>query len=194
LRTAVLKVMQERPLPTYNRELASHERYVNIRAQPYVVGEIPAVVVRICVDDHVISVPIPVVAIGQVERGDAEVEASKPEAARAAASEVPYVTPAETAFETAVLPWMLEAEAVVIAAIFMADPFAVAVDVRCFGVIFAVAVRMSAMVFVPVNIVIAMMSLGAVVGNVSTSDIVVIAVFTVLVLREGWKGKGQKHC
>jgi hypothetical protein len=88
---------------------------------------------------------------------------------------------------------MIEAETVVVAAIVVTDPFAVAVDVRCVRVIRAVAVRTLVAVFMTFTFVpVAMVSLGAVVRNVPTANIVVIAMFAML--REGGKGKGQKHC
>ena len=58
---------------------------VDVGAEPGVVGEVPAGVVRIFVDDDLVGVPKPAVNIAKVVRSYAEVEASKPEAGWAAA-------------------------------------------------------------------------------------------------------------
>ena len=60
--------------------LAPQVLHVDVGAQSDVVGEIPARVVGIVIDDDVVAVPIPVVDVSQVKRSNAEVEAAKPEA------------------------------------------------------------------------------------------------------------------
>ena len=99
----------------------------------HVVGEIPAVVVGIFVDHDLVAVPVPVVAIGEIKRGNAEVEAAKPEAAGAASADAPDVAAAEAAGEAAMLPGMIEVEAGVVASSVVSNPLAVVVDVRSFG-------------------------------------------------------------
>src|SRR5271169_3949927 len=76
---------------------------MNVGAQPDVVSEIPAVVVGIFVDHDIVAVPEPVIAIGQVKRGDAEVVAAKPETAGIASLNAPAVSAAKAAVEAAML-------------------------------------------------------------------------------------------
>jgi len=59
---------------------------VDVGTQPHVVGEVPAVVVRVFVDHNLIAVPEPVTAVTHVERCDIEIETSKPEPARTASN------------------------------------------------------------------------------------------------------------
>src|SRR5580658_6835309 len=89
--------------------------------------------VGIIVDDDVVTGPVPIVDVGEVEGGDAEVEAVKPEAAGTTAGEMPDVAAAEAASEMAVSPGMIEVEASIFAALFMADPVALFVNVRTGG-------------------------------------------------------------
>jgi hypothetical protein len=95
---------------------------VDVGAEPGVVGEIPAGMVRIIVDDDLVRVPEPAVDIAEVVRGYAEVEASKPEAGRTSAAQTPDVGWAEAAGEMAVLPWMVEVVVGIIGACVVAYP------------------------------------------------------------------------
>lgn len=103
---------------------------MDVGAEADVVGEVPADVVGIFVDDDVVAGPIPVVAIAEIRGGDAEIETVKPETGRAAAGEVPDMAFAEAPAEVAMLPRMILVEAGVFGARFMADPFALVIDVR----------------------------------------------------------------
>ena len=94
--------------------------------------------VGIVIDDDVIAGPIPVGNIAQIKGSDAEVEAAKPETARIAAHDAPPVCRSEAAFEVAMLPGMIEVEPGIIASLIVADPLAVVMDVRRFGMAFAV--------------------------------------------------------
>ena len=51
---------------------------MDVGAKSYVVGEVPAFVVGIVVDDDVVAIPEPVVAEAEVIRRDAEIKAAEP--------------------------------------------------------------------------------------------------------------------
>ena len=112
------------------RALRSQVLDVDVCAKSYVVGEVPAFVVGIVVDDDVVAIPEPVVAEAEVIGRDAEIKTAEPEATGAATAEVPDVAAADAAGEASVLPGMVEVVVNVVAASVMADPFAVGVDVR----------------------------------------------------------------
>jgi hypothetical protein len=155
---------------------------VNVGAQPDVVGEIPAFVVGVFEDRDIVAIPKPVVGIGKVKRGDAEVISAKPEAAGIASLDTPPVFTAEAAVEAAMLPGVIDVEAHIIAATFVSDPFAVVVDVRGFRVAFAVVVG-APRVFVMIFTMFFPSLIGrrAVAGNVSSADVVVAVASVVMV-------------
>jgi len=90
-------------------------------------------VIGVLEDGDLVVGPIPIVAIGVIHRSDAEVEATEPEARSVTASNVPNVAAAEAAAETAMLPGMIEMVVGIIAAGVVADPLAIVVNVRGFG-------------------------------------------------------------
>ena len=168
--------------------LASAEiLHVNVGAQPGVVGQIPAIVVRVCIDHHVVAVPIPVAAVRQVKVSYAESEATKPEAAGLATLNAPPVATAKAAIEVAILPGVIEAKAGVVAVVAVPHPFAVAMDVRRLRVTLVV-VEMSVPAFVTVVVMtvtvmrVAMMSLRTMPGNISAAHIMVAVVVSVVVM------------
>jgi len=114
--------------------LGSQVLNVDVGAESYVVGEVPAVVVGIVVDDDVVAVPKPLVAEADVEVGDAEVETAEPKASRTAACQMPDVAAADAAGEASMLPGMIEVVVSVCAARVVADPFSIGMDVWGVGV------------------------------------------------------------
>ena len=151
--------------------------------------------VRIFVDHDVVTVPIPIVAVGQVEIGYAEAKATEPEAAGIASLNAPAVATAESAIEATILPRVIDAKAGVISAAIVSHPFAVAVDVRRLGMTLAVvevSVAIIVMVgFVMVAIVrVAMVGRRPVARDVSATDVTVtVAVIAMVVmLRESRQG------
>lgn len=114
------------------------------------VGKVPADVVGILVDDNVVATPPPVVAVIEVKGSDTEVETAKPETAGSVSDNAPHVASTEAPLKVAMLPWMVNVETGFVASIVVANPFAVAVDVRGLGVVFAIAERM--LVFVVMGI------------------------------------------
>jgi len=119
---------QEVPESTLARAEILH---VHVRPQPGVVGEVPAVVVRILVDHDGIGFPQPVAAVGEIERRDAEEEPAKPETFRTPTAEMKDVAAPEPAGEPTMLKWMIEVVVAVVATRAMANPAAVGVHVRC---------------------------------------------------------------
>jgi hypothetical protein len=171
---------------------------VNVGAQAHVVGEIPAVVVGIFVNHNVVAVPIPVIGIGKVKRGDAEVEAAKPETAGIPTLDAPPMSTTETTLKAAVLPRMVEVETVVIPPHVVPNPFAVVVHVWGFGMAVAVLIRVPVAVVMVVIVAIvcmpvAVISLRAVVRNVSSTNIVVTVIMVVVFLGEGGQGEDQSR-
>ena len=73
-------------------------------------------------------------------------------------------------------------ESSVVAAIVVADPFSVAVDVRGFGMAFAVVEMAVCIVVMIAFMAVAVIGLGAVVRNVSAADIVVAVVIAVVIM------------
>ena len=102
---------------------------MDVGAEARVVGQVPAIVVRIFVNDDLIGIPEPVVAETVVVRSDVEVETAKPEAGRAAAGEAEPMAAAEAARKASMLPRMIEMVVGIIAAGVVADPFIVGMDV-----------------------------------------------------------------
>ena len=106
---------------------------MNVGAEPDVVGQIPADVVRVVVDHDLIAIPEPVAAIFDVVRRDTEVKSTEPEARWASAFNVPNMRPAETAGEVPVLPRTIETIMRIVAAGLVPDPFAVGVNMGDIG-------------------------------------------------------------
>lgn len=108
--------------------------HVNVSAQPRVVSQIPAGIIRIIVEDDIVSVPKPAIDEDNVCRGHAEVEAAEPEAIGTTAFNPPYMARTELAGETSMLPGVIEVIAGVIAAFIVPDPAIVgSMDVRRLG-------------------------------------------------------------
>jgi hypothetical protein len=167
---------------------------VNVSAQAHVVSEIPAVVVGIFVNHDVVAVPIPVIGVGKVKRGDAEVEATKPETAGISTLDAPPMSATEATLKASVLPRMVEVEAVVIPPHVVPNPFAVVVDVWGFRMAVAVLIRVPVPIVMVVIVavafvLVAMIGLRPVVRNVSSTDVVVTVIVVVILLGEGGQGE-----
>ena len=89
--------------------------------------------VGVIVDDDVVTVPQPVADVACIEWGNAEVESAEPEAAGTATDEAPAVARAESSFETAVFPRMVEVEPGVIPSLIVADPLVIVKVTVSFG-------------------------------------------------------------
>src|SRR5208283_5263331 len=95
---------------------------MRISTEPHVIGQIPADVVGVLVDDDVVGVPQPAVAVHHVRGCDAPVPTIEPEAPRAAASQVPHMAAAKAAGEPAMLPRLIHVVADIVMAGVMANP------------------------------------------------------------------------
>jgi len=120
--------------PEGNLELCAQEHYVNVGPQPYVVGEIPARMIGIVVDDDLIRIPEPVVAEAEIIGSNAEIETTEPEPAGAPAGESPPVLRAQAGSEMSVFPGMIDVVVGIVSAASVSDPISVRVHVRSLGV------------------------------------------------------------
>jgi hypothetical protein len=103
---------------------------VDVGTEPGVVGQVPAVVVGIFVDDDRIAVPIPVIGVVVIVGSYAEIEAAEPKALAVSSAKVIDVAAAKAAGEAAVLPGMIEMIVRVSATGIVADPSPIVMDVR----------------------------------------------------------------
>jgi hypothetical protein len=158
---------------------------VDVGAESYVVGEIPAVMVGVFVDYDVIAIPKPVLAEGKVKRRDGEVETAKPETVGTTSGDAPRVVTAEAAGKAAMLPGVIQVEAGLVSPVVVPYPLAIVVDVRCFGVTFVVTIGSLGRSFVRH----AMRGRGAMTSNV-TDTYCLASAFMATVLRRP-RGKGS---
>jgi len=154
--------------------------------------------IGVIVDHDIVAVPKPVVGVGKIERGDAEVEAAKPETAGIATLDAPPVSPAEAAVEAAVLPGVIEMESGILPPIVVAHPLTVVVDVRGFGVTVTVAIGALVTAFAVVTIVrVAVISGRTMFGDVSTAHVVMpvaTSVIVIPVLGKDGDRKNERYC
>jgi len=106
--------------------------HVHVRPEPDVVGEVPAYVIGIFVNDYLVRIPAPVIAEAKIIGSDGKVEAAEPKALAVPALDPPHVFPAKATRKTSMFPGMLDAIMIVGAPGIVADPFVVAVNVRGF--------------------------------------------------------------
>src|ERR1022692_1077930 len=78
--------------------------HVRVRAEPRVIGQVPAVVVRVLVDHDLVAVPEPVAHVAVLERRDLESKAAEPESLPGAAAEPENVLRTEASREPTVCP------------------------------------------------------------------------------------------
>src|ERR1700694_4678651 len=81
---------------------------MHISPQPHVIGQVPAIVIRIVVDDHIVRVPEPSVAKSNVIGCNAEIEPTEPEASRSAARQPPMMAGPKAARESPMLPGTIQ--------------------------------------------------------------------------------------
>ena len=101
-------------------ELLAQVFNVNIGAHAHVVGQVPADVVRVVVDNNGVRIPEPAVAKRDIEGRDVKVESSEPEAVWPAAGESPDVGGAEAGSEAAMGKGMVQVVVRVFAACIVA--------------------------------------------------------------------------
>jgi hypothetical protein len=168
------------------RLLSARVLHVDIGAESHVVGEIPAFMVWVIVDHDLVAVPKPVIAVGEVKGGNAEIKAAKPETVGTAARDAPHVATAEASVIATVLPGMIEVKAGIVSPGVMPDPLAVVVDVRGFGVVFLITISLGCR-----SSRRATNWGGPTVRNVSATDRMTSAATMVTVLRKGGERKEQ---
>src|ERR1700739_2207256 len=103
---------------------------VDVGTEPGVVGQVPAVVVGIFVDDDRIAVPIPVIGVVVIVGSYAEIADAEPKALAVSSAQVIDVAAAKAAGEVAVLPGVIEMVVRVSATGIVADPSPIVMDVR----------------------------------------------------------------
>ena len=164
---------------------------MDVGTEPDVVGEIPANVVRIVVDHYVVAVPEPIVTVGDIEGGNAEIESAEPEPAGTAADQAPAMAGAEASFEVSMFPGMLEMEACVVASLFVPYPLAVAMNMRGLRMAFAIAERLLGGTLVRCLMRLTVIGWWTVAGNVAPTDVVAPVISVVSMLRPQWQGKNK---
>jgi hypothetical protein len=103
---------------------------VNVNAQPDVIGQVPANMIRVLIDHNLIRIPTPVITVAVVGWSNAEVEAAKPESFPVSSCQPPDMVTAKATPEPPMLPGMVEVVSGVTAAGVMPDPLAVPVNLR----------------------------------------------------------------
>jgi hypothetical protein len=86
--------------------------------------------IGIIVDDDLVGIPEPPIAIGYFPGKDAEVVTTKPKPRRASASQAPYVFGSESSREMTMLPRLVESKARVLTTGRVTDPGFPIVDMR----------------------------------------------------------------
>jgi hypothetical protein len=131
-----------RSLVAETKLLVAHILHVDIGPETDVVGEVPAVVIRVVVDYDLIGAPIPVTAVAEIVRRYAEEESVKPEAVGASSAKAPDVPAANSTRKASIRPGTIEMIMRVTASRVMANPLVTPrVYVRSIGMAPFVAVR-----------------------------------------------------
>ena len=105
---------------------------MNVSAQPDVVSQVPAIVIRVLVDHDIVTIPEPVITEVVVVGGNAEVETTKPETLPVSSSEPKDMAAAESTGKASVFPRMVEVVMGVTTAGIVSDPLVVCVNVGSF--------------------------------------------------------------
>ena len=106
---------------------------MDVGAEANVVGQVPAHVVRIVIDDDVVTVPKPAIGQSDVKRRDAPEESAKAKPIRPAAAETPDMPGPDSAFESPMLKGVIEVEMSIVLTCVVPDPLAVGMNVGGFG-------------------------------------------------------------
>ena len=125
--------VRELPSPNNPRRRRSVPQIfdVSVGAEPRVISEVPARMVRILVDHDLIASPVPVRHDVVVVRRNVPIVIAKPESFPVSAREVEYVLRSEAAAEASVYPRLSEVVMRIVGATIMAYPSIVfGIDVR----------------------------------------------------------------
>jgi len=103
--------------------LSSQVHHMNVGAEPYVIRQIPTLVVGVVIDHNVVAVPQPAITESHVRRCDVPVPSVEPKTSGATTAEVPNMVATESAGEVSVLPRFVEMQAGIVASGVMTYPF-----------------------------------------------------------------------
>lgn len=112
---------------------SSEKHHVDVYAQPDVVGQVPTGMVRIFVQNYLVSAPKPVIAEAIIWLGDTEIEAAKPETIPAPSLDPEGMTRAKASRKVSMLPGTIEVVLGIIGAGIVPDPLTVRVNVGSVG-------------------------------------------------------------
>src|SRR3569833_631421 len=96
--------------------LSSKIHHMYIGPEPQVVSLIPSRMIRVCVDRNVVSIPVPVAAVGRVVWRHIPLPSVEPEPRRRTTGQPPHVFTAVAAVPPTVLPGVLDAIVIVVSA------------------------------------------------------------------------------
>jgi hypothetical protein len=126
---------------------------VDVGAEPHVIRQVPADMIRIVVDHDIVTAPDPIVAGIIIVRGNIEVETTKPETLPVSAFNPVYMATANFAAEVPMFPGMIEVVMRIFRAGVVPDPLIVlSVDVRRFGMPVLVAIAGARIIGLPAAI------------------------------------------
>lgn len=109
--------------------LRSKIHHVDVGSEAHIVSQVPALVIRIFVDDDVVPGPIPIPAKRKVGRCNTPIPSVKPESVGSAACKVPSMRRTEAAREVTMLPGMIEMVVRIVGAGIMPHPMIAGIDV-----------------------------------------------------------------
>src|SRR5260221_8314226 len=107
---------------------------MNVCSRSGVVGQIPARVVWVFIDNDGVAIPEPVTDVGIIERSNTEEETVKPETLPASASQMEYVLPPKASRKVPVLPRPVEMKSRMLASPVLSHPSAIVMDMGRLGV------------------------------------------------------------
>ena len=105
---------------------------VRVTAQPHVVAEVPANVVRVVIDHDLVTIPQPTVDKAIIVRGDAKVEAVEEKTISVSSRKPEDMPGAEAASEASVFPGMIEVVVGIISSGVMSEPPTLVINVVTF--------------------------------------------------------------
>src|SRR5580704_11612542 len=103
---------------------------MNVGAQPGVVSQVPAIVIRVLIDHDIVAIPQPVIDEVVIVRSDGEVEAAKPETLPVSSPKMENMARTEAAGKVSMFPGMIDMVVGIVTARIVSDPFIVGVNVR----------------------------------------------------------------
>src|ERR1700687_1882787 len=95
---------------------------MKVSSEAGVIGQIPAIVIRILIDDDVVAIPVPAITESEIGGSNAPVPAVEPESTGTSASEMPPVRRTKSTSEATMLKGAIDTVVSVVAAGIMSDP------------------------------------------------------------------------